>query len=62
LEVLSHATVSIPIHVESINFTYHPQTEALLQWFEEISPSDALGGAYSYPDTTALTSPATHCH
>lgn len=62
VEVLNHATVSIPIHVESINFTYHPQTEALLQWFEEISPSDALGGAYSYPDTTALTSPAIHCH
>jgi hypothetical protein len=61
VEVLNHATVSIPIHVESINFTYHPQTEALLQWFEEISPSDALGGAYSYPDTTALTAPATHC-
>ena len=38
--------------------TYHPQNEALLQWFEFQSPSDALGGAYSYPDTTVLTAPS----
>ncbi len=36
--------------------TYHPQTEALLQWFEGMTPSDATGGAYSYPDTSILTS------
>jgi len=36
--------------------TYHPQNEALLQWFEGMTPSDALGGAYSYPDTSILTS------
>ncbi|HEX4235267.1 MAG TPA: hypothetical protein VH041_13300 [Caldimonas sp.] len=36
-------------------FTYHPQNEALLQWFEFESPSSAIGGAYSYPDTTTLT-------
>jgi hypothetical protein len=36
-------------------FLYHPQNEALLQWFEFLTPSDALGGAYSYPDTTVLT-------
>jgi len=35
--------------------TYHPQNEALLQWFEFKSPSDALHGAYSYPDETVLT-------
>ncbi len=35
--------------------TYHPQTEALLQWFEGMTPSDATGGAYSYPDTSILT-------
>ena len=34
---------------------YHPQNEALLQWFEFKSPSDAFAGAYSYPDTTTLT-------
>jgi hypothetical protein len=37
-------------------FLYHPQNEALLQWFEFQSPSTALGGAYSYPDMTTLTS------
>jgi hypothetical protein len=36
-------------------FTYHPQNEALLQWFEFQSPSTALNGAYSYPDITSLT-------
>ena len=35
--------------------TYHPQNEALLQWFEFESPSSALGGAYSYPNTGTLT-------
>jgi len=39
-------------------FTYHPQNEALLQWFKFMSPSDAIGGAYSYPNTTVLTSPS----
>jgi hypothetical protein len=37
-------------------YTYHPVNVALLQWFEG-KKSDAVGGAYSYPDTTAMTSP-----
>ncbi len=37
------------------NFTYHPQNEALLQWFEFESPSSAIDGAYSYPNETTLT-------
>lgn len=36
-------------------FTYHPQNEALLQWFEFQSPSTAINQAYSYPDITVLT-------
>jgi hypothetical protein len=36
-------------------FLYHPQNEGLLQWFEFESPSSALGGAYSYPNTGVLT-------
>jgi hypothetical protein len=36
------------------NFTYHPQNEALLQWFQFQSPSDAIHGAYSYPDVATL--------
>ena len=39
-------------------YTYHPQNEALLQWFAGQSPSSAYQHAYSYPDTTVLTSPA----
>jgi hypothetical protein len=35
--------------------TYHPQNEALLQWFQFETPSSALHGAYSYPDETVLT-------
>jgi hypothetical protein len=34
---------------------YHPQNEALLSWFAFENPSRAMGGAYSYPDPTALT-------
>jgi len=36
--------------------TYHPQNMALLQWFAFQSPSTALGGAYSYPNQSVLTS------
>jgi hypothetical protein len=36
-------------------FTYHPQNEALLLWFEFQSPSTALDGAYSYPNESTLT-------
>jgi hypothetical protein len=37
-------------------FTYHPQTEALLPWFEFKGNSFALNGAYSYPNESVLTS------
>ena len=36
--------------------TYHPQNEALLQWFAGVTPSNAISKAYSYPDTGVLTS------
>jgi hypothetical protein len=36
--------------------TYHPQNEALLQWFAGVTPSNAISKAYSYPDTDVLTS------
>jgi hypothetical protein len=41
------------------NMTYHPQNEALLQWFAGQTPSSAIKHAYSYPDTTVLTTAAT---
>jgi hypothetical protein len=50
LEGLPNATFPMTMNGR----TYHPQNEALLQWFEFESPSSALGGAYSYPDTTVL--------
>jgi hypothetical protein len=40
-------------------FTYHPQNVALMQWLEFKPASDALDGAYSYPDTSVLLSPPT---
>jgi hypothetical protein len=36
--------------------TWHPQNEALLQWFAGVTPSSAINHAYSYPDTNVLTS------
>lgn len=36
-------------------YTYHPQTEALLPWFEFQTNSQAIDNAYSYPDETVLT-------
>jgi hypothetical protein len=35
--------------------TYHPQNEALLQWFAGQTPSSAIDKAYSYPDESVLT-------
>jgi hypothetical protein len=57
IEVLDHP--AYPVTIGST--TYHPQTEALLQWFTRTAPSDAFSGAYSYPDMTALTAPAQDC-
>jgi hypothetical protein len=59
VEVLANATFPVTLKVAGVPTTYHPQTEALLQWFAQTVPSDALHGAYSYPDLTALSAPAT---
>jgi hypothetical protein len=53
VEGLVHAT--FPIQMAN-GYTYHPQNEALLQWFKE-GASDAINGDYSYPDESILTSP-----
>jgi hypothetical protein len=42
-------------------FTYHPQSQVLLQWFQRGSGSDAIEGAFSYPDQTLATSPSQAC-
>jgi hypothetical protein len=51
IEGLPNATFPITMN----GMTYHPQNEALLQWFEFQSPSTAIANAYSYPDVTTLT-------
>jgi hypothetical protein len=61
VEVLPNATVPIVTREHHEVFTYHPQTEALLQWFEIGNPSNAIGVAFSYPNTAALTTAATPC-
>jgi len=50
IEGLPNSTFPVTLN----GFTYHPQNEALLQWFQFQTPSDALGGAYSYPNTSLL--------
>jgi len=52
VEVLPNPTTPITIG----NFTYHPQTIALLPWFEFEQNSSAIDDAYSYPDETVLAS------
>ncbi|HEY1907419.1 MAG TPA: hypothetical protein VGG91_15335 [Myxococcaceae bacterium] len=54
IEGLPNATFPMTMN----GMTYHPQNEALLQWFAGQSPSSAYKHAYSYPDTTVLTSAA----
>jgi len=51
IEGLPNAVFPITLN----GMTYHPQNEALLQWFEFQSPSSALDGAYSSPNTGTLT-------
>jgi hypothetical protein len=55
IEGLPNATNAM---VGSNGFTYHPQNEALLQWFEFKDPSNAIDGAYSYPNENVLQSPS----
>jgi hypothetical protein len=56
LEVADPLQQGQPYQLALNGKTWHPANVALLQWFEG-PKSDALGAAYSYPDTTALTSP-----
>ena len=59
VEVLGPGLVTFPVRIRG--FTYHPQNQALLQWFAQVSPSNALDGAYSYPNENSLTSPSVSC-
>lgn len=57
VEVLPHPSFEVALN----GFTYHPQTQALLQWFTRESPSSAFDHAYSFPDTSALKTPSQAC-
>ncbi|HZR28251.1 MAG TPA: hypothetical protein VFA71_05685 [Terriglobales bacterium] len=61
VEVLPTATVPITIRERHEVFTYHPQTEALLQWFEMGATSNAVDGAFSFPGEGALSHSALPC-
>lgn len=58
IEALANEAFPVTLHEGRGSFTYHPQIEALLPWFEEETRPNAIHGAFSYPDTTALTGPA----
>jgi hypothetical protein len=55
VEGLPDATYPMSMNVNGQPFTFHPQNEALLQWFQEGS-SDAIDNAFSYPNENILTS------
>jgi hypothetical protein len=57
IEDLDNQMTPITIH----GHVYHTQNEALVPWFSHESPSSAFKGAYSYPDTTVLTTVSPPC-
>jgi len=61
IEVLANATFPITITEGTFKFTYHPQNIPLLQWFEMGAKSDAIDGAFSFPDETVLPHSALPC-
>ena len=61
VEVLSTATIPLTLKEKHEIFTFHPQNEALLQWFEMGTTSNAIDGAFSYPNETVLPNSAVPC-
>jgi hypothetical protein len=61
IEVLAKATVPITLRERKQTFTYHPQIIPLLQWFEMGATSNAIDGAFSFPDETTLPHSALPC-
>lgn len=54
VEGLPNETFPIWLH----GYIYHPQNEAMLQYFEQHPHSSALDGAFSYPDESVITQPS----
>jgi len=42
-------------------FTYHPQSQVMMQWFQRGAASDAFEGAFSFPDQSLMTGPSQAC-
>jgi chitinase len=42
-------------------FTFHPQNQVLMQWFQRGTTSDAFEGAFSFPDQSIMTAPSQAC-
>ncbi|HVH85920.1 MAG TPA: hypothetical protein VM912_04295 [Terriglobales bacterium] len=61
IEVLPTATVPLKLKERNEVFTYHPQIIPLLQWFEMGTKSNAIDGAFSFPDETTLKHSALPC-
>jgi hypothetical protein len=61
IEVLPNATAAIEVKERGFKFIYHPQNIPLLQWFEMGTTSNAIDGAFSFPDETVLTRSAIPC-
>ena len=61
IEVLPTATIPINIKEKGQVFAYHPQIIPLLQWFEMGTSSNAIDGAFSFPDETTLPHSALPC-
>ena len=58
IEFLATQMYPITLH----NHLYHTQNEVTVQWFSRDNvPSTAFQGAYSFPDTTVLTTHASPC-
>lgn len=57
--ISSFQHAGFPVNIDG--FTYHPQNEALIQWFQRKTTSDAIDRAYSFPDETLLVSPSQPC-
>lgn len=57
LALLPNAGFPVPID----GFTYHPHNQVLLQWFQRSATSDAVEGAFSFPDTSLVTGPSQPC-
>jgi len=61
IEVLANATTPIEVKEKGFDFIYHPQNIPLLQWFEMGTGSNAIDGAFGFPDETVLPHSALPC-